>query len=256
MGRSLIEHKSAIQYLQKGEYYGQHDFAQDPRGNIYDFLTRLDTLPRNERIPTEAVVFALGVSAAFRKPFALLTHEPVVSVAEKLEILHAQRDSIAVQLHSSETPELLKTVTLGMVYKVGERKPNVAMARVTKHVLVVGMGDFHIDNPMKDEISKALGMKKKPERTHINPESFDVASSINLVPGIVGPFFEWKGEVIGLDKIVYFPEVRKEASFVAIAVSPTDTLVVTKDMFGATVLHWMERGYYRLLQRSTLNRAA
>lgn len=146
-------------------------------GELFVLRYRAKKLSKMQ-VPIGFLKYAYGFKYAFNEPTAILVHEPASSIEGKDEILFRERGIIAQQLDSVQTPESIKTVTLG--YK---------RQGMESYVLVTGEGDFRIEEPIKAKIADGLGLPHTVLRnTTINPKKADPELLLGLIPGIVGPF--------------------------------------------------------------------
>ena len=176
-------------------------------------------------------VFGVGPSL----PVAILEHELSSSAAQKAGILLRERQSLACQLNTEQMPEPLKTVTLGF------KTEGIYAA-----VLVTGVGDFEINQQIKRKIAGPFQLSNSvADRAVINPEGIDPASLVGLIPGVVGPFVNGKFDNSRLWAVVFLNKHPAADKFVAVAVSPWETMVVDQAVFRVSLNWWDERNGWR-----------
>lgn len=206
-----------------------------PQGDrLRDFLKELEALPHSQHPPIIVVAYAVGFSAVFRFPWALLHHEPNYSVREKTAILKERKKALAEQLGVDPIAILpVKTVTLR-----AELKGNPS------YFLFTRLGDLPIDHQVKKDLAPAVQRLLETEinvlsRATINPPEFDPADCLGIDRGMVNPFVKPNQS---LRALLYYYDPSRNCSydFAAIAVSPEGTLVVGRPVFNATLNWWQE----------------
>lgn len=211
--------------------------------SLYSLVERIETLPPTEHLPTEVVTFACGLSIGWQLPFALIEHEKNYSIQEKTAILLRERDTILAQLGTDGIPVLpLKTVTLGVEH---EGSP--------KYFLFTRIGDFPLDGQTKRDIMPVIKQLLNTETNvmnrgvKINPPEFDPVKSLGINRGIVSPFVMTASLTTGekeptvdgyLSGLLYYQD--KIEGFVAIAVSPRETIIIKRSIFMFTLNWWQE----------------
>lgn len=237
----LSSFRPAEHFLGLAEGWNPRYFAQK-RDALYSLIKRIEMLPPTEYLPTEVVTFACGLSIGWQLPFALTEHEGSYSVQEKINILSREKEAISAQLGPGEIPVLpLKTVTL----RVGHEK-------TPRYFLLTRTGNFPLDLQTKRDLTpvinqlvnaKANAMKKGVK---INPPEFDPVQSLGISRGIVSPFVRRAsstsekelGGAKRLSGLLYYQDEIK--GFVAIAVSPWETLIIERSVFMSTLNWWQE----------------
>lgn len=222
--------RPAIVYLQNGEFHARRPY---PEGlGIYAFIAYVDALPKGTHISARVVAFAAGWSAINNAPIARITHEPIFSVREKSEILAAQRQEIATQLEQENAwVHPLKTTTLRIDHQ-----------QIPRYFLFTCVGDTLLDAKTKLRIAPAVNSllhtnQNLMKRVTINPHEFDTEWSLGLKPGVISPFVTTHPS--DLSGVVYDRD-DNDAEYVAIAVSPRDTLIIERNVFSLTLLWWAE----------------
>lgn len=181
----------------------------------------------------------------FNTSSALIIHEPHFSTAEAIAVLKRERVSIAQQLDSDQMPDPIKTVTLGFKQQGTDSL-----------VLLTGEGDFTVSSKIKKEVAVRLGLPKAAaDRVVINPHTTDPVLFLRLIPGIVGPFIRNDLANSYLLKGVFYLqkplEVVDSKEFVAVAVSPWETMIIKKGFFRVSLNWWHERNggdkFYKIL---------
>lgn len=197
---------------------------------------RADMLP-GMQIPIGFLKYAWGFGHplfGFDRPAALITHEPHCSTVQSIEILEQKRVSIAQQLGSDQMPDPIKTVTLGFKQQ-----------GMDSFILLVGEGDFTLSREIKRKATGQLGLPKSAaDRSVINPDMADPVLLLRLMPGIVGPFIRSGLSNSYLLKGVFYLRKPQEAGpkkFVAVAVSPWETMIIERGVFGVSLNWWHER---------------
>lgn len=201
----------------------------------YDALVkRLDGLAPAMHIPSEVVGLACDLSVLVRRPLALINHGPNYSLQEKGSILVEYQEDIAEQLGVGKVSVLpLKTLTLQFKH---EGVSYILLTRVGDHRL-----DPSAENDLKPVLKELLQIKRNPLARNftINPFSdFDPKKRLGIEPGLVSPFVR-PGLTDDLKGLLYYRDDSFDG-FVAMAVSPGDTLVVHKTVFDLMVGRWQE----------------
>lgn len=223
----------ASHFMLNGEQYGACSLPQ--RSQVYALIDCLDGLAQTKHIPSEVVGFACGLSAMSHRPIALITHEPSFSTQEKSDILMVHQEDITTQLGVREVSVLpLKTITLRFEHE-----------GAASYILFTRTGDHLLDWVTKSDITPVLKRLLQTERNPlrrglaINPLEIDPVLMFGIEPGLVSPFV--RANLTSVPKgLLYYWENADDSfdDFVAIAVSPTDTLVVHKTVFHRTLDWW------------------
>lgn len=227
----LSSFRPAEHFLGLAEVWNPGYFTQK-RDALHSLIKRIEMLPPTEHLPTEVVTFACGLSIVWQLPFALIGHEENYLIREKTNILLQERDAITAQLGTDEILVLpLKTVTLRVEHKGTPR-----------YFLLTRIGDFPLDLQTKRALTPAIKQLLNTEtnvmnkEVKINPSEFDPVQSLGINRGIVSPFVKGVNPTIsGL--LYYQDEIR---GFVAIAVSPRETLIIEGSVFISTLNWWQE----------------
>lgn len=233
---------SAEHFLELAEAWNPSYFIQK-RDALYSLVKRIETLPPTEHLPTEVVTFACGLSIGWQLPFALIEHEENYSIQKKTNILLREKDAISTQLETDEIPVLpLKTVTLRVVHKKNPR-----------YFLLTRIGDFPLDGQTKRDLTPVIKQLLNTEKNvmnkgvKINPPEFDPFRSLGIGRGLVNPFVmtaslttseKELGVARHLSGLLYYQD--KIEGFVAIAVSPRETLIIERSIFMFTLSWWQE----------------
>lgn len=191
--------------------------------DVWALLERLESFPPHEHVSTKAVAFAVAVLAEFKSRFAMISHEPSITMADKEQLLRDIVWAITEQLGILGGAEIkpLKTLTL-----------KVINAREPAYFLVSGPGDFRIDSRAKKDLSPHIkkmlgtGTNVMSGDVRINPPEFDTEAQIGLKPGIINPF----GEIehfsrAGIRGVLYY-RYPEDSNPVAVALSASDTFIV------------------------------
>lgn len=224
-----VEGSRARHFMLNGEYYGEFWLQRD---QFYALVNSLDGLAPTTHIPSEVVGFAYGFSAMIHSPIALIAHEQSLSVQEKSNILMAHHEDIAAQLGVREASVLpLKTITLRFKHEGSH-----------SYVLFTRIGDYLLDRDTEryliPSLKRLLQVEHNPlgSGSTINPLEFDPRRMLGIEPGLVSPFV--RANVTNVLKGLLYYRDESLDSFVAVAVSPYDTLIVDKTVFNLTLNWW------------------
>lgn len=229
----IIETKEsrAYHFMLIGEQYG--GVSRHPQQKqTYALLERLDGFDPTTHIPPEVVGFAYGFSAMDHRPLALIEHEPSFSAQEKSVILMEHQEDIWKQLGVWGVSVLpLKTITLGFRHE-GARK----------YVLFARVGDYPLDGDTRGDLTPVLQRLLQTERDplkrfDVNPQEFDPELKLGIERGLVSPFMSANLTDTPPIGLLYYRNDSLDG-FVAVAVSPYDTLVVDKTVFHLTLQWW------------------
>lgn len=219
------------------EYYAP-DFPQDQQESLYGLIERMYGLDPAARVSPLAVVTMCGRSGILEyHRFAIISHRPSHLITEKMAILQQAQDQVRQQLQVGEEVviEPLKTLTLA-----------TRNAGREYYFLMVGIGDFRVDNLMKRALRVPLGLMIGTEDDvtrrglRINPPEFDPVLNLGVMPGIISPFVERlhdPNSQAGIRGILFYHCVDLHR-YVAIAVSLEDTLIVKALDFRGGLGQW------------------
>jgi hypothetical protein len=179
--------------------------------------------------------------------FEVIRHSPCLSVQENKQAIEDKRQEIAATLGTSELPKVLKTVTLALPYKykMPEGYPERFDAG-TAYVLLSGIGDFLVKEDLKKAIAAAVRVNSEARHNAIvNPSSerFDTEALLRVVPGLVKPIL-WPDSVGNLLAICYqHPQEADENPYVAVTVSPVDSILLPVGVFEASLTWYVNKFY-------------
>lgn len=125
----------------------------------------------------------------------------------------------------------LKTITLGFRHE-GARS----------YVLFARVGDYPLDEDARSDLTPVLQRLLQTERDplkrfDVNPQEFNPESKLGIEKGLVSPFVHAHLTDIPPRGLLYYRDDSLDG-FVAVAVSPYDTLVIDKTVFHLTLLWW------------------
>nr|VFK02467.1 MAG: hypothetical protein BECKH772B_GA0070898_102824 [Candidatus Kentron sp. H]VFK02628.1 MAG: hypothetical protein BECKH772A_GA0070896_102811 [Candidatus Kentron sp. H]VFK05567.1 MAG: hypothetical protein BECKH772C_GA0070978_102831 [Candidatus Kentron sp. H] len=179
--------------------------------------------------PPVITVLAVECSVKYGYPFMIFSHEAIhlTSAFSDIAMMEEHGSHIKETLGISELPLIVKTITVGVKHHGNK-----------DFFMVTELGDPKIDRQIKGKPSEATGIPRHAMKRHfhINDPDFDPVRNMGLSPGHVGPFPYF---VRNLAHILF---LRKEipCQFVAIRLTPFDTLIIIEILFEMLMMAYMK----------------
>lgn len=131
---------------------------------------------KTPRLPDVFIDYVVGLSEIARTPTVWLAHPPIRTVSETMATIKGQREQLE-RGGIDQLPQPLKTITLG-----------VKEHGLPIYYLVSGIGDFYVDEGLKQIIGDEIGVSGKAmKRAVINPSNISPEVLVGLPPCIVAP---------------------------------------------------------------------
>lgn len=200
--------------------------------NTSSMIGRVTQLP-NAHIPAVFVMRAYEVLTKSDSPFMIYSHRATFSAQEKLVLLEEDRVLIQKVLGAEFLPQPVKTVSLQ--FKVDKR---------TSTVLVTTIGDTRVEDYIKRDLAQLLGVSNKVMKSSkiVGDDVFDTTLRLGQIPGIVGPIVPGFSRV-SIDGICYVMPEDSANTFVELAVSPIDSLILPAEVFLALLDEYAKQVY-------------
>jgi hypothetical protein len=189
----------------------------------YDLVQYLSYFPK-AHVPAEVLVRLYHKFHMENFTYALLNHRKTEDTNQRMHFV-----AYAPEVAKTGNTLPLKTNTLSISFPDGHKVSH----------LVTGVGDFEIDKPTKVKMAKLFEVSKNQMRdhAHINDPTFDPAEKLGLIPGMVGPFFANK-HLSNVGKVVFLETNTDPSSFLALALTPSDTAIIQRHVFEDTLQWW------------------